>query len=435
MAQLFDNSLIQETATELGISSLDNATIGQVIYLAMELEKKSETTFVRMDQGVPGLLAAQIGKDAEREALLTNVAAIYPPAQGIAPLKNESSRFIKAFMGVDVSPTSCIPVTGSVEGSFASFIMANQCKGNGKVLFIDPGFPIQKSQLNILGIDWESFDIYNYRGKALESVLDQIFAKGDIGAIVYSNPNNPAWFCLNETELEIIGRLATKYDVIVLEDLAYFAMDFRSDLSVPFTAPYQPTVARYTDNYIIMLSGSKIFSYAGQRVAVVAISDKLYARRYSSLEQRYGSDGEFGSVMTNAVLYMITSGVTHTTQYALAAMFKAASDGKLNFVEDTKEYGRRTQAMKRIFCENGFHIVYDKDMERDIADGFFFTIGYDGMTSGELMSALIGYGISSISLTTTGSKQSGVRCCCSRMSDDILALLEERVKLFNIDHQ
>ena len=53
-----------------------------------------------------------------------------------------------------------------------------------------------------------------------------------------------------------------KYDVIVMEDLAYFCMDFRRDLGHPFEPPYPPTVAHYTDNYILMLSSSKIFSYA-----------------------------------------------------------------------------------------------------------------------------------------------------------------------------
>ena len=40
--------------------------------------------------------------------------------------------------------------------------------------------------------------------------------------------------------------------VIVLEDLAYFAMDFRQDLSKPFQAPYQPSVAHYTDYYCLL---------------------------------------------------------------------------------------------------------------------------------------------------------------------------------------
>lgn len=74
--------------------------------------------------------------------------------------------------------------------------------------------------------------------------------------------------CLEEEELEIIGRLATKYDVIILEDLAYFCMDFRHNLGTPFRHLILPTVARYTNNYILMPS-SKIFSYAGQRMALM----------------------------------------------------------------------------------------------------------------------------------------------------------------------
>ena len=37
----------------------------------------------------------------------------------------------------------------------------------------------------------------------------------------------------NAKELQIIGELANQYDIIILEDLAYFAMDFRKDLSHP----------------------------------------------------------------------------------------------------------------------------------------------------------------------------------------------------------
>lgn len=57
-------------------------------------------------------------------------------------------------------------------------------------------------------------------------------------------------------------------------------------------------------------------------------------------------------------------------------MYKAACDGQIDFVADTMEYGRRAEKMKRLFCENGFHVVYGKDVEQPIGDGFFFTIGY-----------------------------------------------------------
>ncbi|MDR0510598.1 MAG: pyridoxal phosphate-dependent aminotransferase [Rikenellaceae bacterium] len=435
MARIFNEDLVAGVAAELGITDLASATIGQAVLDAMSLQQRTGTGFVRMDQGVPGLEPSIVGRRAEQQALKDNIAAIYPPAEGIAELKNESSRFVKAFLNLEVSPAGCIPVTGSVTGSFGAFVMCCQCTpGRDTVLFIDPGFPIQKSQLRVLGYPWESFDIYEYRGERLRAKLEEYLSTGRISSIIYSNPNNPAWICLAEPELRIIGELATKYDVIVLEDLAYFAMDFRRDLGRPFRPPYQATVARYTDNYILFLSASKIFSYAGQRSAVTVVSDRLYARRFPALAERYGGLGEFGNVMTNAVLYMITSGSTHSTQFGLAAMLREAVDGRLDFRAHTSEYARRAGLMKQAFLRNGFHIVYDRDLDEEISDGFFFSVGYPGLSSRELMVELIYYGISSISLHTTGSLRQGIRACSSRMTDDQLALLDERLQAFNEDH-
>ena len=72
----------------------------------------------------------------------------------------------EAFVDIDISPRACIPTTGSVAASFGAFVITTQCvPGKDKVLFIDPGFPIQKSQLRIIGAKWEQFDIYHYRGE------------------------------------------------------------------------------------------------------------------------------------------------------------------------------------------------------------------------------------------------------------------------------
>lgn len=306
--------------------------------------------------------------------------------------------------------------------------------GKDKVLFIDPGFPIQKSQLRIIGVEWEEFDIYHYRGQALREKLESFLSKGDIAAIIYSNPNNPAWICLEEEELQIIGELATQYDVIVMEDLAYFCMDFRRDMGHPFEPPYPPTVARYTDNYILMLSSSKIFSYAGQRMALTCISDKLFDRQFPALAERYKDAGVFGPTLIASILYMITSGCTASTQYAYAEMLRLSTEGKINFVEDTREYARRAERMKKIFTDNGFHIVYDYDATQVVGDGFFFTIGYGNMTGGELLRELLYYGVSSISLSTTGSEQEGVRACTSRMREELYPVMEERMRAFHEDH-
>jgi bifunctional pyridoxal-dependent enzyme with beta-cystathionase and maltose regulon repressor activities len=121
---------------------------------------------------------------------------------------------------------------------------------------------VQKQQHRVLGLKFETFDVYNFRGDKLREKLSGYLEKGNIHSIIYSNPNNPSWICFTDKELQIIGELATQYDVCVIEDLAYFGMDFRTDISCPGKPPYQPSVGKYTDNFALLISSSKAFSYA-----------------------------------------------------------------------------------------------------------------------------------------------------------------------------
>lgn len=422
--------IVDGLINELGIQDFAKATIREVKQVAAMAEKASGVEFIKMEMGIPGLPAAQVGVDAQVKALQDGIAHSYPDIQGLPELKRQASRFVKAFIDVDINPEGCVPVCGSMQGTFASFLTCSQAdKKKDTVLFIDPGFPVQKMQLQVQGVKYETFDVYDYRGEKLRSKLESYLSKGNICAIVYSNPNNPSWICFNDDELRIIGELATRYDTIVMEDLAYFAMDFRRDLSRPFEPPYQPSVAHYTDNYILLISGSKAFSYAGERIGVTCISNKLFHRHYDDLSNRY--EGlPFGLVFSTRMLYALSSGTSHSAQYAMAAMLGAACDGKYNFRDEIKVYGERAHKLKEIFCRNNFHIVYDRDLDQPIADGFYFTIGYKGMTSGELARELMYYGVSAICLITTGSHQEGLRVCTSFIEDHQYAQLEERMKLF-----
>lgn len=434
--KLFSEQLVEEACRERHVADLSSATIGEVLLVAQYLEKKTGIPFIRMDQGSPGLPVNPFGVEAEKAALDRGVGSQYPAASGVKELKEAAHTFVKAFLDIEVNARGCVPTTGSVAGSFGAFIACTQrIPGKDKVLFIDPGFPIQKSQLRVLGIPWKEFDIYPYRGAGpLRQQLEAELSGGDIAAIVYSNPNNPAWICLEEEELRVIGELATKYDAVVMEDLAYFCMDYRKDLGHPYQPPFVPTVARYTDNYLLLLSASKIFSYAGQRIALVCIGDRLFDRQFPALAERYKDTGVFGPTFTASILYMITSGCTASTQYGYAEMLRLSCEGRINFVEDTREYERRAARMKKIFCDNGFHVVYDRDVSQPVGDGFFFTIGYGSLSGGRLLQELMYYGVSSINLSTTGSRQQGVRACTSRMKEELYPLLEARMQAFRKDH-
>jgi len=429
-----DKHIIDRAIEEYGIQNYANATIREVKSIAERAERESGVPFIKMEMGIPGLPAAKVGVEAQINALKKGVASLYPAIAGEPMLKQAASRFVKAFIDVDIAPEGCVPTVGSMQGTFATLLTISQCdKKKDKVLFIDPGFPVQKLQLQIQAVPFETFDIYEYRGDKLRAKLEEYMSKGDVSAIVYSNPNNPAWVCLTDKELKDIGELATKYDVIVLEDLAYFAMDFRLDISQPFRPPFQPSVAKYTDNYILHISGSKAFSYAGERIAVACISDKVYKRVYPDLAARY--DGlPFGKVFVTRMLYALSSGTSHSAQYALAAIMEAASNGEYHFRDDVIEYGKRAHRLKEIFTRHGFRIVYSMDNDKPIADGFYFTIGYGDMTSGELAHELMYYGVSAICLATTGSWQQGLRVCTSFIREEQYDQLDERMAIFAENH-
>ncbi|MDR1879791.1 MAG: pyridoxal phosphate-dependent aminotransferase, partial [Tannerellaceae bacterium] len=117
-----DYKVAKDIINSFGIPDFGKATIREVVAISSMLEQQTNTEFIHMEMGVPGLQAAQVGVDAEIEALRKGIAAVYPNINGAAELKEEASRFIKAFINVDIDAESCVPVTGSMQGTYASFL-------------------------------------------------------------------------------------------------------------------------------------------------------------------------------------------------------------------------------------------------------------------------------------------------------------------------
>lgn len=428
--------VVKRKVIESKIPNIGKATIREIKKIINEIEAETGIKYIRMEMGVPGLPPAQIGTEAEIEALKKGVGAIYPEIDGLPELKKEATRFVKLFLDIDINTENVIPTVGSAQGSYAAFMTVNRMyKEKETTLFLDPCFPVHKQQHHVIGTKYEAFDVYNYRGDKLKDKIESYLRKGNIASIIYSNPNNPSWICFTDKELRIIAELADKYNVVVMEDLAYFAMDFRKDYSKPGKPPYQPSVAKYTDNYILFISSSKAFSYAGQRIGLMIISPKLFHTTAPDLKRYYTSD-QFGRAMIFGTVYALSAGTSHSAQYALTAILKAANNGKFNFLKDVKEYGEKAKIMKKMFTDNGFKIVYDLDENEPIADGFYFTFSYPGFSGEQLLEKLIYYGISAISLAITGSeKTEGMRACVSLVNRSQFPELERRLKIFNEHHK
>ena len=430
MKPIVDSQLIVQTLQKMEVDSLDQLSIRQLVAVVKNFETATGQEFIHFEIGVPGLPCSRIGAEAQKAAIDRGVPAVYPAIDGEPELKQAASMFIEAVIGTHISPRSIVPTVGSMQGTYATLMaVSNLSAEKDTILYIDPGFPVQKVQADVLGIRKESFDLFDYRADKLEAKLEEVLSSGRIAALLYSTPNNPSWMCLTDDELRTIGRLASKYDVVVIEDLAYLTMDFRQTDMAPCGLPKQVSVSHYTDNYVMLLSGSKIFSYAGERVAVACISDKLFERKSEQLKRRFGLSS-FGNVFVHKLIYTLSSGVSHSAQMALAEMFRLAAEGKYNYVEEIREYATRTARLREILTRHGFNVVYDTDVDQPVGDGFFFTIGYNDMDENLLLEKLLMCGISGITLASTGATHQGIRACSSAIKPHHYALLDERLAMF-----
>ena len=105
----FDYEIVKSKIAESGLDSLGKANIREIVKIANQVEKSTGKKYIRLEMGVPGLPVPQIATDAEIEALKKGVGAQYPNIEGIRTLKEETSRFLKLFLNIDVSSQGCVP--------------------------------------------------------------------------------------------------------------------------------------------------------------------------------------------------------------------------------------------------------------------------------------------------------------------------------------
>ncbi|MBM3318511.1 MAG: pyridoxal phosphate-dependent aminotransferase [Candidatus Eisenbacteria bacterium] len=431
----FDRSRIGRILDSTGFDPA-NLSIRETNRLVTLIEQELNVRFVRMEFGVPNLPYDPIGVEtagrieAERQA-----SAQYPPFDGIPELKREASRFIANFLDLDIPPECCVPTVGSMQGGFiAQAIAGYRLPGRDTILYLHPTFPVSMRQTRFLGLGLDSIETADFRGPALLAEVERKLSGGRIGGLLYSSPNNPSWIALKEEELRGLGELCTRHDVLAIEDLAYLCMDFRQDYSIPGRPPFQPTIARYTDRYFVLISSSKIFSFAGARIGIAAFSPAFLKMSAPALVPRFGT-ANVGHAFVHGGVYCTTSGVPQSSQWGLVGLMRKANAGELDFVAATREYGRRAATLKAIFRRHGFRLVYDNDLGEPLADGFYFTFAYPGMSGQQLMLALLHYGLSAITLESTGSRRGeGLRACVSFVDAAQFPLVEERLACFRRDH-
>lgn len=435
MNNLITPEHLAQAKQNLHIDQLETATIRQLVMLINDLEALSGESFVRMELGVPGLQPAPQAIAAEQAVIDSIKVTQYPALNGNPGLREVLAEFFKAFMNVDFKADNCIPTAGSMQASLAAFWLITQLDPKRrKLLFLDPGFPTQMQQARSLGIEFERVDVFDAQPRRVAQTVRDYLETGEFAGLIYSNPSNPIWNCLTDSELAELAQLCEAFDCIALEDLAYFGMDFREDFSTPHQPPYPPSIRRHTDHCMLLFSGSKLFNYAGQRTGALLVPQSIMERSSPGLEQRFGH-ALFRHALLFGIIQTTTAGLSQSAQAGFEAALRAMLSGQWNPLEEARAYEKRAAKLKALMTQYGFEILYNSDNGVPIGDGFYFAFGHPHYPDSGLAEALLGFGISATPLTDAGANQKqGLRACVGLMTDEDLHRIEGRLKAFSQAH-
>lgn len=426
---------VEALAKKFGID-LNRASIREVNRLVNQLEHLHDIRFVRMEFGIPGLPAGAVAADAISEYLHQNPQAnAYAPFDGMAALKETGATFFHAFWNLSWPSRLIVPTNGGMHGCLLAMAIAGSLhQDRPGILGLNPGFPVNRAQAQFLGLPWFNLEFDRDHQGLFPEKLDRFLGEHPIGGVIWSSPNNPSWLCLSDEELQQFAAIFKKHGVVAIEDAAYFGMDFRTDVSQPFKPPYPPSIGHHYARSFLVWSSSKLYSFAGQRIGLLGIHPDFAEQEFPPLQHRMGKTRVLDAVVHGGI-YPTTASISSSAQVGLQALLQATLDGTFSPWNDVRAYENRAKTMKTLFLENGFQLIFQQDGQGSLADGFYFTVSFPGMTGAELVRHLLFFGLSAISLDTTGLVSAeGIRICVSLVADHQMEDLRARLQAFQRVH-
>ena len=185
MKEPLSKQQLGDLLSEMGIDDISRTTIRQCSMVGSALEEMAGEKFSHLEFGVPGIPVCRIGVEAQKKAIDDGMPSVYPNVQGIPELKKNASRFVKAFIDIDIDPKGIVPTVGSMQANMTSILECSHLQpGKDTILYICPGFSAHGRQPDLLGIKNIFFDIYEYRAEKLRAKLESYFKQGNIAAIL-----------------------------------------------------------------------------------------------------------------------------------------------------------------------------------------------------------------------------------------------------------
>ena len=196
-------------------------------------------------------------------AAITNRQATYTHARGLPELRAKLASKLRDFNGVNYDPESELCITVGSTGAFASALFATMNPGD-EVVLMEPFYGYHLNTLLLAGLT-PRYARMDLAGMTLDRSSVEAAINGRTKAIVLCTPGNPSGMVFSRQDLQWLGDLATRHDLLVIADeiYEYIVYGGRKHVSVA-------SLPGLRDRVLTIGGYSKTFSITGWRIGYLA---------------------------------------------------------------------------------------------------------------------------------------------------------------------
>jgi aspartate/methionine/tyrosine aminotransferase len=208
----------------------------------------------RLEAGQPCFGAPKGAIDCAVEALMKDPKQGYTEAIGMTPLRRRIAEYYQEQYGVEVDYRRIAISIGSSGGFLLAFLA--MMDAGDKVAMACPGYAAYRNFLKSLGIvpvEFEVSEETNYQ----PTVEHMESLKEKVDGLILCSPANPTGTMIPPKQLEELSRWCDGNGVRLFSDEVYHGITYEEPAD---------TVARYTDNALVLNSFSKYFAMTGWRL-------------------------------------------------------------------------------------------------------------------------------------------------------------------------
>ncbi len=197
----------------------------------------------------------------------------YCPAAGIPALREALAEDINKTHETHYEADN-VAIQPGGKPVIGKFILALMNPGD-EVLYPNPGYPIYESQIEFHGGVAKPYSFHEGEKNFMldvDSIEELITPKTKI--LIFNNLQNPTGAESSDEEIRKIAELATKYDLQVLADEAYFENRYhgKSQSLLSFTGMEERTVILYTFSKKFAMTGWRLGAAIGPRDIISVIT-------------------------------------------------------------------------------------------------------------------------------------------------------------------